>query len=237
MRGPLGATRQLFGPLGVTPTVIGPPQTSLIEWLDAANITGLADGDAISTWTARTGTNATATLTARPLYKTGIQNSLPIVRADGSNDLMSLTGLVAALGSFTFVAAFNPYVTSPSGKFLFDTQTGRLTIAQVGGATGKIGWLNGVTWRNIANATTGWQVVAWVLTSGGNGEIFRNGVSLGTAVYTATAIGGNVALFAFTATGYNLQCDLGELLIYSAALDTSTRAAAESYLNSKWAIY
>lgn len=213
------------------------PTANLIEHLDADAISGLNDGDGIATWTATVGTNATqATVIKRPIYKTGIQNGLPIVRTDGISDSMQLTGLTQASGSLTFIAAINPAATGTQ-KYLFDTQTGRLVITLYINVANRIGWFD-AAWRNIAASAGNFQILSWVLTSGGNGEIFRNGASLGTAPYTARAIGGKIGLF--SDFNYNSRfplCDLGEFLIYSTALDVATRGQAETYLNSKWAAY
>ena len=61
---------------------------SPIAWYKADAITGLSDGDPIDTWpdSSGNGRDLTQTGTARPLYKTGIVNSLPVARFDGSND-------------------------------------------------------------------------------------------------------------------------------------------------------
>jgi len=57
-------------------------------------LTGFADNDPIGTITDNSGNsrNATATLTARPLYKTGQLNSLPAIRWDGVNDTATWDG-------------------------------------------------------------------------------------------------------------------------------------------------
>jgi hypothetical protein len=58
--------------------------------LDARRISGLNDGDAVSTWNdvSGNGRDASNTLTARPLYKVGIQGGQPTVRFDGVNDYL-----------------------------------------------------------------------------------------------------------------------------------------------------
>lgn len=60
--------------------------------LDARRLT-LADGDAVSTWTDASGRgeNATASSTARPTFKTGIQGGNPVVRFDGTNNKLDLS--------------------------------------------------------------------------------------------------------------------------------------------------
>lgn len=68
--------------------------TGLQLWLDASQITGLNDGDAVATWpdlsgNARDYTQGTAS--KRPTYKTSIRGALPVVRFDGLDDVVSRT--------------------------------------------------------------------------------------------------------------------------------------------------
>jgi hypothetical protein len=58
--------------------------------LDSRYITGLSDGDAISTWSDRSGNanDATSTGTVRPTYKAAIQGGQPVVRFDGVDDYL-----------------------------------------------------------------------------------------------------------------------------------------------------
>src|SRR5574343_1369214 len=65
----------------------------LFQWLVAADITGLNDGDAVATWEDSSGNNrdaSQATGANRPTYKTNIVNSLPVVRFDGSDDYLEM---------------------------------------------------------------------------------------------------------------------------------------------------
>lgn len=75
---------------------------------DARHITGLADGDAVSTWPSR-GTSAndlTQTSTQRPLFKTAIKAGQPVVRFDGSNDVLTSTSTIASPATFGIIAVF-----------------------------------------------------------------------------------------------------------------------------------
>ena len=79
--------------------VLGIP--NLACWLDAQSITGLADADAVGTWSdlSGLGNNAVqATAAAKPLYKAAILNRLPVVRWDGVDDLMTIAGLTGTFG-------------------------------------------------------------------------------------------------------------------------------------------
>src|SRR5690348_4328042 len=59
-------------------------------WVKADQIGGLSDGDPVSTWSDQSGVgnDMTSSGSNRPTYKTGILNSFPIVRFDGSDDFL-----------------------------------------------------------------------------------------------------------------------------------------------------
>lgn len=69
-------------------------------WFDASQLTGLSDGDGVSSWTDLSGNGYHATQSTtdyKPLYKTNIQNGLPVVRFDGSNDVLGISGSASTL--------------------------------------------------------------------------------------------------------------------------------------------
>lgn len=183
------------------------------------------------------GNNVSATRVASVYYAASAQNGLPAIGLSAS---AYDVGLSAASGSFSLVAALAPTSNNQAfGQYLMDSQTGRLIFAPCtnAGSYNQVGWYDG-TWRSIAAATTGWQILSWVLTSGGNGEVFRNGASLGTAAYTAKAIGGTTRVFCtYGSIANTLTGSVGELLLFAKALSSDERGRVESYLNTKWAIY
>lgn len=63
----------------------------LRAWYKADAITGLSDGDPVSTWSDSSGGgyDLTQTSTARPLYQTATLNGLPVVEFDGSDDYLA----------------------------------------------------------------------------------------------------------------------------------------------------
>ena len=84
------------------------------------------------------------------------------------------------------------------------------------------------------------QGLTWVLTSGGNGEVFRNGSSIGTAGYTyrnISAVGATYLGSSFDGASDKISGDIMEFLIYEAALSASDREQVETYLNNRWSIY
>lgn len=82
---------------------------SLQQWFKADAITGLSDGDPVATWEDSSTNNRDATQSTagnRPLYKTGIVNSLPVVRFDGSNDYLITSGVAGFLSGLSAAEVF-----------------------------------------------------------------------------------------------------------------------------------
>ena len=217
--------------LSFNPVDIG----NLQLWYKGSDFNSFSDADRISPlhdYSGNTGRNAIALVAVT--YKTAIKNGLAILRASSSSCTISIN---LGSGSFTFVVAAD-MANANAIQYIFDCATGRLIIAQgVSGDQTKVGWYDG-SWRSIAAATTGWQILTWVLTSGGNGEMFRNGSSLGTAAYTAKAIGGSTRIFSTNGSStVTTNCDLGDFLLYNKALNATELADIHGYLNGKWGIY
>ena len=208
-------------------------------YTDSAKTTPVtSDGDVIGAIEDKSGNSndaVQATTANKPLYKTGIQNGLSIGRFDGANDWMSLAGMTVPLGSYTVFAVYNPADIATT-QYIFDVETGRLVLAHTLSATVNVGWYDG-TAREIAAATTDIQLLTFHLTSGGNGEVFRNASSLGTAAYAAKAIGDAVGLFSRYDGADLMEGDCFELLLYNAALSTLDRETVRDWLNAKWAVY
>jgi len=69
---------------------------NLTTWWKADSITGLNDGDPVSTWNDSQGSNnLIGSGTARPLFKTNIFGTMPVVRFDGSNDFLSMASTLS----------------------------------------------------------------------------------------------------------------------------------------------
>lgn len=83
--------------------------SDLLAWYKADALVGLSDGDAISSITDSSGNGNTvsqATGSAKAVYKTNIQNSLPAIRFDGTDDYYT-GSLLAMMGAFTVIAVQN----------------------------------------------------------------------------------------------------------------------------------
>jgi hypothetical protein len=78
--------------------VYGAPVTGMTLWLDATQLTGLVNNDPVTSWTDMSGNNyhaVQATADYKPLYKTNVQNGLPAIYFDGSNDYLRIASSTA----------------------------------------------------------------------------------------------------------------------------------------------
>lgn len=94
---------------GFTPTQL----PNLTMWLKADAITGLSDGEAVTTWpdSGSLGNGATqATADNQPVYKANIINGKPVIRFDGTNDYL----VTASFLGTGYNTAFTCYAIAPS---------------------------------------------------------------------------------------------------------------------------
>lgn len=137
--------------------------------LDARFISGLNDGDAVSTWTDRSGAgnNATqGTALNRPLYRTGANgiNRNPAVFFDGSNDFLSSAVAPAAATKVSVIAVAQSNLVDGNWRTIIsNTASGsirRLTLIQNGGFGQPNNYLtyftnsNGQVWSGTSGALT-----------------------------------------------------------------------------------
>lgn len=89
-----------------------PPIEGMQLWFDASQITGLSDGDSVTTWPDLSGNSYDAVCgnATKPLYKTNIINSLPIIRFNRANiQYFDIAGAVGVLRNTTGGTMFCVY--------------------------------------------------------------------------------------------------------------------------------
>lgn len=225
--------RRAFGGASFVPTDIA----NCTWWVAADRITGLANGDPVSTWadSSGNGKDLTQTLTARPTYRTNVVNGLPTVDFDGVNDCMATAATVTVQEIF-FVARYK------GGATWATSYQGILTAAS--GFTGDsadiwfIGNNNGST--NFYDPTSAF------------GSIYKNGAgpsSLGTsgiAPMNAFAYINGSRAASVTKTvkigqdrnnaGRFFQGDYAEIIFYSSPTSSGDRVILQNYLAAKYAL-
>jgi hypothetical protein len=223
----------------------------LVAWYDAANaasIGSLSADDPIGTWTnlASTGSgfNLASSGTARPLYKTAVQNGLAVARFAGTDDVMNCTP-TTGYSDVTMFAVMK--VISLSGDQQFfgvgDTSvngSGR-TLRRASGVN-FLGWTgNGAGWTvtNTTHSTDAggaFHVVGFVQ-NGTALQVIKDGQSQSKTIGTTPEATTNQVFVAYNgATQTPANIDVGEMVVYNAALSSGDWQAVVSYLGAKWGI-
>jgi hypothetical protein len=137
------------GLTAVSPGIASPLDlTGCALWLDASQITGLSDGDAVATWQDLSGNayHATqATSDNRPTYKTDVQNGLSVVRFDPASDPQFLGLSGAGLDLFKGIDAVSVFVVLTG----FGVQSGSILTASANGDTAVMRFWFGVNGAEV----------------------------------------------------------------------------------------
>ena len=246
----IATTRTLVG-ASFVPTDL----SNLSLWLKADTLS-LNDGDPVSTWTDGSGNvnNATQTGSNRPLYKTGIQNSLPMLLFDGVNDFMAIASSATIL---TDAADFICYMvvkinnSAQNGSLIyhrrFDNgrgwtnyipggQTLRMFTSTAGGSSTVNSTANVATGSAMYITTKyvyGNNVPNWkIRVNATEGESVNGDNNFNTALDSTDAmhIGGTSDISYYTA-GY-----IGEILLYKGTHTAGNITSVEGYLASRWGL-
>ena len=207
-------------------------------WFKADAITTLADSDPLGSWTDSSGNGNNATqgsATLKPLFKANIQNSLPGVLFDGSNDTMSFN-VQSLTGDFdVFVVMKN--TDAVSGSVVLTRLGNSFNYAFLTPAAARGGISGGSDLDNTYAVVTG--SVAALLQLNRTGTNYTAGKN-GTLNPTPTVVGSNTQSFNILG-GYpdaptlSMEGYVFEVLIYDGTLTSGQRASIVSYLSAKWA--
>lgn len=262
--GPIGATGPT-GPQGPSGDPASSPDTlsGLLVWLRADSITGLNDGDAVSTWQDDSGTNHSFTQsnsTQRPQYKTNLLETHPAVRFDGVNDC--LVNASVAVSTFSLFVVFKSPEGSSTG-LLYEQSADFNAHSGFGASNGvnvtitvnhTSGSGNGSSDRNyqgtvnsLVNDSWGktglWRV--FLHTYGGTHSTHRFGVDGAFPVQMSNGGGHNIDPGSSTITDeFNLGCrhnttaftsmDVAEFILFTPQLSGPQERAVIRYLQAKY---
>jgi hypothetical protein len=234
--------------------------TGLELWLDASDASTLydattggslvaADGG-VARWEDKSGNGRHATQAtsgSRPARKTAIQNSLAVLRFDGSDDRMSLSSAITIPPSFTCFSVLQ----RPSSGATKTMPFGHGDSAPASGAYPGGYWVFDITYHRshtdpdyftthgTTDTRTGYFVMETNRTANTSVDLKINGVSKGTVTtgdgITQTATGSIDSIGYKNDPTYH-QGDICEIIIYNSALSDTDRAAVQSYLMTKWGI-
>jgi hypothetical protein len=133
--------------------------------LDSRFITGLSDGDPVSTWSDRSGNgnNATSSGGARPLYVTTIQGGQPVVRFDSTDDGLignfnySVTSQTVVMTiKMSSVTNFQRLYTQSDASFDYATANNYIPLLRQSG--GNIAAYNNGTFYAGISTDSNWHI-------------------------------------------------------------------------------
>lgn len=207
---------------------------------DPATIT-LASGR-VSAWAGQSATAINAVQTdpsRRPLYQSSVAslNGKPAVECDGSARIMETSTHPTSSSDHTFFAAYDQHASPGNDECLISWLSGGTIFRAANAYLGDVGWFDAAAVR-IAAVSTGAQVVCWTLdSSGGTGEVFRDGSSLGTGTYTSRALAASGRIFAHVGSatsGNPVGLKLARILHAPSVLTADEIAATFAYLQQEY---
>jgi hypothetical protein len=202
------------------------------------NSIGLANNDPVSTWfdSSVNGKNAAMTGSNRPIFKTAIVNSKPVVRFSvaGASKL-DLSGTIPGTWPWTAFAVMKPASPGDTISALTGSDGGLPLTAIITGGNMDVSDRDG--FQFIADPDqTAFHVITGKAAASGNLTLRYDGTLEGTAPF-ASPNTGDFAHIAYSASGPGYgDGDIAEIIIYSAALSSTDMANIEKYLGTKYGI-
>lgn len=204
--------------------------SGLVGWWSAGHL-AQADGAAVPTWNDLSGSGfdvAQATGGKQPTFRQQATLGRPSVDFDGGDSLARASATVAS-GDYTLIVAGHFLNASGGGTYVMDTETGRLVLAYGGGGSTSNLYYDGA-WHTIGSlgGIDYNAVITWRLWNAVNGEVRKNGRTIGTDTYTQKAFGNRLAIgSSYDETGAFLDGELFEVALWNRPLSNGELAQVE----------
>lgn len=217
-----------------------------VLWLAADRISGLADGDPVTSWPDGSVTGAAAAGGASPFYKVAIMNGKPVVRfTRASSHYLTNAGFAAANGlAGQTVFAVASYSSTTVLQYLLALNGEKPSFGQVGSSI-QYFLTSPSTYASVAFTSTVKNIHVQVFDGSlvGNDRMlgYLNGALLSLAYTGAqpatlgSAAGYDLGRGAYGAANY-LGGDIAEVIMYNRALSAGDRRKVEAYLGTKYGI-
>ena len=216
------------------PAAAAPPVTTGLKLhLDASALTGLSDGNTVTTWPDASGLANNATASGTPIYKTGVLNGQPVVRFSGASrfttaNLSSQFPTAATVFIATTISNDNAYTLVQSNPWADEwwrwDGNGHSYPAVFRGTR-----LEGY----CAMPNSGSHLFA-ITSSASAWEMSINGVSQGVA--GANYDSGGVLTIGNGANSRPLNGDIAEVILYNRVLTTAEANQVGAYLTQKYGL-
>lgn len=217
----------------------GPPVSGYVAWYDASQITGLADGAAVSTWpdgSANHNDATQSTVALKPTYfKTtagNLINGKPTVLFDGARYVQVATPSATLVAPTTMFVACNPTqltftttycILQPTNQVWEFFHTSMWLLSSGGTALS-------------ASTTTGVHQYTYVWGGAGSSVLRQDGSQLATSTTVGTTNGTSPWFIGSQGGANGFVGPIGEIIIYTnQTLSANNITATEAYLKTKWA--
>ncbi len=213
-----------------------------VLWLKANSLV-LNDGDPVSTWTdsSGNGNNFTGVTTTRPLYKTGIINTLPAVLFDGTDDFMTGPASLGTSNKSVFLV-IQPTLNTASQK-----SYATFIHGESGGGPGifMVARLSTNFWGTfaLADVSSGNALISgskYLLENTSQTNplfLYQRGVQVATDTNTETGSGSAVGLGKDLGNaGREYAGYIAEAIWYNTVLSSGNRVLVENYLIGRYAL-
>jgi len=236
-----------------------PPTNNLAAWYKPETLSGLTNGQTVTSWTDSTGNGHTiANNTTSPSYFTNGINGRPSVffTVSESDQLITSSSVLLPSG-MTYVAVFKTFSTDSTSSFASDpaltlvsdsTYTGSTTFGLTGGNSKFIRYDNQVSasYLNITgsyalnntNVYPGHYLIATHRQDTGNANdlasLYADGRPDGTANIPYNSLTSFDSVGRGGAGQNSFDGWIGEVLVYGTDLSTADRLQLQTYLNERW---
>src|SRR3989344_3684763 len=258
---PTAYTNNHCSTIGNVISLGGPHEPSgvsgLVMWLKADAITGLSDGNSVTTWTdsSSAGHSVTEpTAIYKPVYKSdaaSLLNGKPVVRFDGNDHLYG--GVLGATDVTVIAVAGRATPASLTNGNIY-------AYALIGTRPDQNGWGLYYLWANPApGAAAGfraWNIAQdtwwtgydanWHILSGtlrgvigaNNIKIFGDGTERGSGSVSGTTNNNpaNAVNVGWVGIDHHFKGDMAEVMVYNRVLPNNERKEIESYLAKKYGL-
>lgn len=226
-----------------------PTMTSNLQfWLDATSITGVSCNSPISTWTDKSSNSFIGYASNGPTYITNSLNSNPIVRFNGTSQLINF-GNILNLGSNSLsMFAVSKFRTTANGGIVGKSAAGNLPyrytfIRDAQTMLCAVQGSGGLAAASFSDSSSNLQLVEMVWNRSSNAAYrngsFQQGLSAVDSTNFTSAFLFYVGAYQDTngispLGGYYFDGDIAEILIYFNPLTPFDRQKTEGYLAWKW---
>ncbi len=178
-----------------------------------------------------------ATSSRRPVYDSGILNSLGCLKSDTANNtLLQRTGGSAFNTTTSFVALAQP--SSTTNAYFWGgsgTSDAPAIISNFGGLSYE--WFNAANRYTISAGATGFNLIEVYQTDATNVQGFLNGTSVFSNVPTVALNTRIVSDIFCASSGLNIStCYFAEFFIYRAILTSAQKINIRRYIAQKWGL-